>query len=195
MDISFFESPAAFRDWLEANHAAAPELWVGFHKKATGRPSLTWPESVDQALCFGWIDGVRRSIDDEAYTIRFTSRKPASRWSRVNNKRFQELMALGLVRPAGVAAFERGKEANSVSYSYEAGERPGLNEDELRAFRANETAWAYFESQAPSYRRLAGFWVADAKREETRRRRLATLIEESENARRLDPMSYGRAKR
>jgi uncharacterized protein YdeI (YjbR/CyaY-like superfamily) len=172
----YFSSPAAFREWLEKHHTKSDELLVGFYKVGSGKPSLTWPESVDQALCFGWIDGVRRSVDEERYTIRFTPRKARSTWSAVNSKRVGELVAEGLMKPAGMAAFERREPARSGIYSYE--QRPRDIEPELEAkIRAGSAAaWAFLSTQAPSYRRAAQWWVISAKREATRERRLATLV-------------------
>lgn len=188
MDPIFFENPDAFRGWLAANHATAGELWVGYYKKAAGRPSLTWPESVDQALCYGWIDGIRKRIDDESYTIRFTPRRPGSIWSEVNIKRVGELTALGLMQPTGLAAFAARDEEKSRQYSYEARRQP-LAADYEATFRANEQAWAFWEAQPPSYRQAATHWVMSAKREETRQKRLATLIADSEAGRRLAMMA------
>jgi uncharacterized protein YdeI (YjbR/CyaY-like superfamily) len=182
---TFFETPGDFRAWLEQNHETESELLVGFYKKGTGRPSITWPESVAQALCFGWIDGVRRGIDDESYTIRFTPRKPSSNWSSVNIAKVAELAEQGLMAPAGHAAFERRSEAKSGIYSYERRKEARLEPDQEREFRANEEAWSFFESQPAGYRRTATHWVVSAKREETRRKRLATLIDDSANGRRL----------
>lgn len=178
MNPIFFPTPADFRAWLEANHATAGELLVGFYKKGSGRPSITWPESVDQALCFGWIDGVRRRVDDESYTIRFTPRRRGSTWSLVNTRRALELIEEGLMQPAGLAAFEARDPARTDEYSYE--NRPqGLDSPYEAQFRANAAAWAYWEAQPPHYRRGAAHWVMSAKREETRQRRLATLIADS----------------
>lgn len=178
MDIIFFKTPSEFRAWLEANHATADELFVGYYRKATGRPSMTWAESVDQALCFGWIDGIRRRIDDESYHNRFTPRRRGSTWSLVNVKRMQELIAQGLVHPAGLAAFEARDPARTGEYSYE--QRPnGLDEAFEAEFRANPDAWAYWQAQPPHYRRGSTHWVMSAKREETRARRLQTLIADS----------------
>jgi uncharacterized protein YdeI (YjbR/CyaY-like superfamily) len=185
MEPIFFETPAEFRAWLEEHHADEAELLVGFHKKGSGRPSMTWPESVDQALCFGWIDGVRRGIDEHSYTIRFTPRKPRSTWSVVNVKRAQELVEEGLMRPAGLAAFERRSEDRSGIYAYEQREEAKLDPAAEKEFRANRKAWAFFSDQAPSYRRTATHWVIRAKKEETRRRRLKTLIEDSAAGRTL----------
>lgn len=180
----FFTAPAQFRTWLEEHHANATELLVGFYRKDSGRPSLTWPESVDEALCFGWIDGVRRRIDDESYSIRFTPRRKNSTWSAVNIARAQELTRLGRMQPAGLRAFELRRADNSAIYAYENREK-GLAPAYEKEFRSSRGAWKWFNAQAPSYRRVALHWVMSAKKEETRRRRLATLIEDSKNARRL----------
>jgi uncharacterized protein YdeI (YjbR/CyaY-like superfamily) len=184
MPPTFFATPAAFRKWLEKHHAEESELLVGFHKRDSGKPSITWPESVDQALCFGWIDGVRRRIDDVSYSIRFTPRKAVSNWSAINIARVAELTTLGLMAPAGLRAFEKRREDKSAIYSYENKVRTLPPADE-KQFRANRKAWAFFTAQAPSYQRVAIYWVTSAKREETRVRRLATLIDDSANARRL----------
>jgi uncharacterized protein YdeI (YjbR/CyaY-like superfamily) len=182
---TFFATPADFRAWFEENHERASELMVGFHKKATGRPSITWPEAVDEALCFGWIDGIRRSLGDESYMIRFTPRKPRSTWSAVNIARAKELIAEGRMRPAGLAAYEARSDDRSAIYSYEQRHTAKLAPDQEREFRSNERAWAFFEAQPPSYRKTALWWVVSAKREETRARRLRTLVEDSANGRRL----------
>jgi uncharacterized protein YdeI (YjbR/CyaY-like superfamily) len=180
---TFFLTPADWRAWLEANHEMEPEILVGFYKRGSGKPSITWPESVDQALCFGWIDGVRRSLGEEAYTIRFTPRKATSTWSAANVKRFGELREAGLVAPAGVAAFERRREDRTGIYSYEDGNEAQLPEDFERRLRANAKAWEYFSARPAWYRRTAIHWVVRAKKPETRERRLATLIEDSANER------------
>ena len=185
MEPMFFETPAEFRDWLEEHHTDVAELLVGFHKKGSGRPSMTWPESVDQALCFGWIDGVRRGIDEHGYTIRFTPRKARSTWSRVNVKRAEELVEEGLMRPAGLAAFERRSDDQSGIYAYEQRKQAKLDPAAEKEFRADRKAWAFFSEQAPSYRRTATHWVISAKKEETRRKRLKTLIEDSAAGRTL----------
>jgi uncharacterized protein YdeI (YjbR/CyaY-like superfamily) len=182
---TFFAEPADFRAWLEENHERAAELWVGFHKKATARPSITWPQAVDEALCFGWIDGVRRSLGDESYMIRFTPRKPRSTWSAVNIARAKELVAEGRMRPAGLAAFEARSDDRSAIYAYEQRHDAKLAPDEEREFRANPRAWEFFQAQAPWYRKNALWWIVSAKREETRARRLRTLVEDSANGRRL----------
>jgi uncharacterized protein YdeI (YjbR/CyaY-like superfamily) len=184
MKPKFFATAAEFRRWLEKHHESADELLVGFYKTNSGRPSMTWPESVDQALCFGWIDGVRKGIDDASYTIRFTPRRPRSNWSTINTRRVAELTEAGLMHPAGLRAFEQREAKRSGIYSYES--RPKeLRADYEATFRENEAAWRYFTNEAPSYRRTAIFWVMAAKREETRLRRLATLIRDSEQGQRI----------
>jgi uncharacterized protein YdeI (YjbR/CyaY-like superfamily) len=186
---TFFAEPADFRAWLEENHEHASELWVGFHKKATGRPSITWPEAVDEALCFGWIDGIRRSLGGESYMIRFTPRKQRSTWSAVNIARVKELVAEGRMRPAGLAAFEARSEDRSAIYAYEQRHEARLTPDQERAFRANPRAWEFFQAQPPWYRKNTLWWVVSAKREETRARRLRTLVEDSANRRWLRRLS------
>ncbi|HEU0015443.1 MAG TPA: YdeI/OmpD-associated family protein [Longimicrobium sp.] len=186
----FFATPAEWRAWLEAHHASERELLVGFHKVGSGRPSITWPESVDQALCFGWIDGVRRSLGPDAYTIRFTPRKPRSTWSAVNIRRFGELREMGLVHPAGMAAWERRTEDNSGIYSYEQRHQAVLDAELEARFRADAAAWAFFQAQPPGYRATATFFVMGAKQPATRLRRLERLIADSAAGRRiteLDP--------
>jgi uncharacterized protein YdeI (YjbR/CyaY-like superfamily) len=184
VDPVFFATPDDMREWLEANHERQSGALVGFYKKDSGTPSITWPESVDEALCFGWIDGVRKNRDGSSYTIRFTPRKPRSFWSQVNIKRAEELIAQGRMRPAGLAAFEARVEDRSRVYSYEQG-GPQLGEPFAARFRANPKAWDFFRSQAPSYQRACSWWVVSAKREETRDRRLAQLIEYSERGLRI----------
>jgi uncharacterized protein YdeI (YjbR/CyaY-like superfamily) len=180
----FFDSPAAFRRWLEAHSATETELWAGYYKRATGRPSMTWPESVDQALCYGWIDGLRRSLGEDAYTIRFTPRKRGSNWSAVNIARVGELAALGLMMPAGLAAFAARDDERSRVYSYER-EKAALEPEQEGRLRADPDAWRFWEAQQPSYRRVAAWWVVSAKRPETRERRLQQLIAESAAGRRI----------
>jgi uncharacterized protein YdeI (YjbR/CyaY-like superfamily) len=180
---TFFATPEEFRAWLEENHEAVGELWVGFHKKASGKPSITWSESVDQALCFGWIDGVRRSLDDTSYAIRFTPRRPRSTWSAVNVKKMEELKRSGQMRPAGLAAFEARSDDRTAIYAYEQRDEPKLPDEFERRFRADRAAWEFFQSQAPWYRRTATRWVTGAKKEETRDRRLATLVDDSREGR------------
>jgi uncharacterized protein YdeI (YjbR/CyaY-like superfamily) len=177
MEPTFFATPADFRAWLERHHESDGELIVGFHKRGSGRPSITWAEAVDQALCFGWIDGVRRRIDDTSYSIRFTPRKARSTWSAVNIKRMKELVDQGLAAPAGRAAFERRTDDRSATYSYEQRRTAELEPDQDRRLRADQRANAFFEAQPPSYRRAAIHWVTSAKKPETRERRLQQLIE------------------
>jgi uncharacterized protein YdeI (YjbR/CyaY-like superfamily) len=184
MKPTFFATPEDFRRWLERHHDKKDELLVGFWKKDSGKPSMTWPESVDEALSFGWIDGVRRRIDDESYSIRFTPRRRGSIWSAVNIRRATELGRLGRMAPAGLRAFEARDEKKSAIYTYEKPPAEFAPADE-KTFRANTKAWAYFTAQPPGYRRLATGWVTGAKKEETRARRLAQLIADSANGRRL----------
>lgn len=169
------------------------ELSIGFRKKATGKPSITYQQALDQALCFGWIDGVRRRIDDASYTIRFTPRKARSIWSAVNRARYAELLAAGKVAPAGEAAFARHDPKRAPSYSFENEERP-LDEEHESTFRASTKAWKFFHDQAPSYQRAARWWIRSAKRPETRARRLALLIEDSAHGRRLSQFSRPKKK-
>jgi len=184
MKPTFFAAPAAFRRWLEKNHEKAAELLVGFYKKDSGKPSITWPESVDEALCFGWIDGIRRRIDDVSYSIRFTPRRRGSIWSAVNIRRATELSKQGLMSPAGLRAFEARDEKKSATYSYENRPRALAPEYEKR-FRANKKAWEYWTAQPPGYRRLITYWVMEAKKDETRERRIATLIADCAAGRRV----------
>lgn len=185
-DVIFFASPAEFRQWLHENHDKATELLVGYYKKGTGKPSMTWQESVDQALAYGWIDGVRKSIDDKSYKIRFTPRKARSTWSNVNIKRVGELTEQGLMHPAGLKAFEQRAGERSGIYAFEQpDEASKLSDEEEKQFRTNERAWAYFQQEAPHYQRGARWWVVSAKKPETRQKRLAQLIEDSEHERRI----------
>jgi uncharacterized protein YdeI (YjbR/CyaY-like superfamily) len=187
---AFYATPDAWRAWLEAHHAGEREHWVGFHKRNTSPQapeSITWPEAVDQALCFGWIDGIRRRVDETSYAIRFTPRKRTSRWSMVNVRRVGELREAGLMRPAGIAAFEaRSAEG---TYSYEQRDAAAFDPHRERRLRANAAAWAFFSAQPPWYRRTATHWVMSAKREETRDRRLARLIEDSAAGRPTGPLA------
>jgi uncharacterized protein YdeI (YjbR/CyaY-like superfamily) len=171
----FFDSAADFRAWLERHHKASSELWVGLHKRSSAKKGITYREALDEALCFGWIDGLTRSIDEARYTIRFTPRKPKSNWSLVNIKRVGELMTAGRMAAAGLEAFERRDEKKSGYYSYEARSRP-LDSAYQRRLKANRKAWSFFQAQAPWYRRTTSYWVMSAKKEETRVRRLAALI-------------------
>ncbi len=183
MKPKFFATPAAWREWLEKYHVDQKELLVGFYKKASGKPSITWPDSVDGALSFGWIDGVRRRIDDVSYGIRFTPRRPRSIWSSVNIKRVEELTRLGLMRPAGILAFEARQEDRSGIYSFEQ-QSIQFEREQERRFRANASAWKFFQAQTSTYRRVATWWVISAKREETKVKRLDRLIDDSRHGRR-----------
>ena len=187
MEPTFFATPEEFRRWLRKHHRSAAELLVGFYKKGSGRPSITWPESVDEALCFGWIDGIRRTIDDESYTIRFTPRRKGSIWSNVNTRRAQELIEEGRMQPAGLCAFEARDPARTGIYSFER-ETAQFDVGMERRFKANRKAWEFFTSQPPGYRRLATHFVISAKRDETRARRLERLINDSAAGRRLAMM-------
>ncbi len=176
----FFATPAEFREWLEKNHAQELEIAVGFYKRDSGKPSITWPESVDAALSYGWIDGVRHAIDEFSYRIRFTPRKPTSTWSAVNVKRVAELKKLGLMRAPGIRAFEARKENKTGVYAYEQRHNSRLPPAYEKKFRANKKAWAFFQSQPPWYQRTASYRVISAKQEATREKRLAHLIRDSE---------------
>ena len=189
----FFATPADFRRWLDANHATAAELWVGFHKKETGRPSITWPESVVEALCVGWIDGLRRGHGADAYVIRFTPRKATSTWSAINVATMERLLAEGRVNDAGRAAYERRKPAKSGIYSYENRNAATLDRDSEREFRANANAWRWFEAAPASYRKTAIWLVISAKKPETRARRLAQLIAHSARGERIPALTPRRA--
>lgn len=186
-NVIFFESTEELREWLLAHGDSETELWVGFHRKATGRPSLSWPQVVDQALCFGWIDGIRKSIDAGSFTNRLTPRKKGSTWRSVNIKRFGELKGEGLVQPTGLRAFEARDPSKSEIYSYEQRDAT-LDADSEARLRANQEAWAFFHAQPPSYRKPAIWWVISAKKDETRRRRLETLIDDSAAGRRIGPL-------
>ncbi len=182
--ILFFSSRAKLRSWFRKNHAGANELWVGFFKKGSGKPSITWPEAVDEALCVGWIDGIRKSLDENRYVNRFTPRKPSSTWSAINIARVRALEVEGRMHPAGRKAFDARKENRSGIYSYEQRQArlPTLYE---RRLRKNPPAWRFFHAQPPSYRKAACWWVVSAKKEETRAKRLGRLIELSARGRRI----------
>jgi uncharacterized protein YdeI (YjbR/CyaY-like superfamily) len=182
--IKYFKSPKDFREWLKKNHASTQELWVGYCKKSSGRPSMTWPESVDEALCFGWIDGIRKSVDDFRYTIRFTPRRRGSIWSAVNIKRALELCDSGLMQAPGMTAFDARKENKSGIYSYEQ-RSANLDTPYEKRLRQNKAASDFFYAQPPSYRKAIGWWVVSAKQEPTRLKRLEKLIRESARRKRL----------
>jgi uncharacterized protein YdeI (YjbR/CyaY-like superfamily) len=181
----FFAEPAAFRAWLEKHHQTKCEQCVGFHRKASGRPSITWPEAVDEALCFGWIDGLRKTIAAESYKIRFTPRRPASNWSAVNIRRMKELMREGRVRPAGRKAFQKRVPERSGIYSYENRKSATLSDAAVKLFRAQSAAWEFFQHQPASYRQTAIWWTISAKRAQTRHDRLRKLIALSKAGRRI----------
>ncbi|MGZ3867339.1 MAG: YdeI/OmpD-associated family protein [Bacteroidia bacterium] len=176
---TFFAKPSDFRKWLQRNHKKETELLVGFYKVGSGKQSMTWPQSVDEALCFGWIDAIRRTIDEESYSIRFTKRKPNSIWSIVNIKKVEALAKKGLVRPAGLEAFKQRTESKSGIYSHEK-EAGKLSSKYERDLKANKKAWNYFQSLAPGYKKLSVHWVMDAKQEATQLKRLKELISDCE---------------
>jgi len=188
MKPTFFPSPPDWRAWLEQHHDKHQELWVGFYKRSSGKPSITWPEAVDGALCFGWIDGVRKSLDETSYVIRFTPRRRRSIWSALNIKRVGELNALGLMRPQGVQAFER-RTTNSGIYAYEQRKTTSLRGRYEKTFRANQSAWKFFQARPAWYRKTSSWWVMSAKKEQTRRKRLARLIEDSEHGRTIPQLT------
>jgi len=180
----FFRTPTHFETWLQKNHATATELWVGFYKKDSGKPSITWPESVDQALCFGWIDGIRKRIDEISYQIRFTPRRRGSIWSAINIKRADELVRQKQMRPSGFKAFASRIENKSGIYSYEQ-RSTELTEPYAQLLKKNKSAWNFFKIQSPSYRKMMGWWIISAKREQTRMARLGKLISASAKGKRL----------
>ena len=184
MKLRFFRTPADFRKWLEKHHGSRRELWVGFYKTGSGRASITWPESVDEALCVGWIDGLRKSVDAGSYTIRFSPRRPTSIWSAVNIKRARELTAQGRMRPAGLQAFAKRKEYRSGIYSYEQ-RSATLVEPYAARLKKNRAAWKFFRAQPPYYQKTMNWWVVSAKREATRLKRLKRLEEDSGRGRRV----------
>jgi uncharacterized protein YdeI (YjbR/CyaY-like superfamily) len=182
---TFFAESRAFRSWLEKNHRTASELLVGFHKRGSRIPSITWPEAVDQALCYGWIDGIRKRIDDQRYSIRFTPRRPSSTWSSVNINRVAALKAEGLMQPAGLEAFGRRSEKRSGVYSYERQKTLTFSEADVKKLQANRKAWTFLQAQPPSYRHLVTYWISSAKKPETHENRLVKLIDASAAGRRL----------
>jgi uncharacterized protein YdeI (YjbR/CyaY-like superfamily) len=184
----FFKTPRELREWMNANHATARELLIGFYKKASGKPSVVYQEALDEALAVGWIDGLRKNLTADSYTIRFTPRSATSFWSQVNIARVKELIAQDRMRKPGLAAFEQRDESRARQYSYER-DASAFERAQLDQFKADKKAWAFFEVQPPGYRKLAAFYVTSAKKEETRARRLATVIELSHNGRRLDLMT------
>ncbi len=189
MEPTTFATPEDFRRWLEQHHDTRTELWVGFYRKATGKPSMTWAQAVDEALCFGWIDGKTKRVDETRWMIRFSPRRKGSVWSRRNIARVEELTAAGRMHPAGVRAFEARREDRSGIYSYEQRHRAVFPPEYERRFRATREAWAWFEAKPPSYRQAAIRWVMTAKKEETRERRLGRLIEASAAGRTVPPLT------
>ena len=187
-DVTHFVSSAAFRDWLREYHSRRGELWVGYWKKSTRRPSITWEESVDEALCFGWIDGIRKRVDEDAYTIRFTPRRASSTWSRRNIDRYKALEAAGRIESTGAAAYERRTEENSGRYSFEQKTAATLSDDYLARLKSDDQAWADWQSRPAGYRRQVAHWIMSAKRESTRARRLAALIEDCSAGRKVKPL-------
>lgn len=189
MTPTFFATPAELRKWFERHHASEKELLVGYYKVGSGKPSITWPESVDEALCFGWIDGVRRSLGEEAYCIRFTPRKTTSIWSKINVDRVKALKKEGRMTAAGLKAFAARKDGTD-GYSFERIKEAALSAADERKLRANKKAAAYFDAQAPWYRRTALHWVTSAKKEETRARRLEQLIAACAEGRPVPPLRH-----
>jgi uncharacterized protein YdeI (YjbR/CyaY-like superfamily) len=179
MEPLFFATTEELRAWFEANHDKLQEQWIGYYKKSSGKQSITWQESVDVALCFGWIDGIRKSIDSESYMNRFTPRRKNSNWSEVNIKRVEELTRMGLMHPNGLKAFEARKESKSGVYSFEQRDKPQFDDESLALFQANSAAWEYFQRSSPSYQKAAIWWVVSAKKPETRQKRLRQLIEDA----------------
>lgn len=188
MKPTFFATRRGLRAWLDEHHDTDTELWVGLHKKGSGRPSITWSEVVDEALCFGWIDGIRRGIDDQSYMNRLTPRKPDSNWSEVNIRRVQELTRQRRMRAAGLKAFRERREDKTATYSYEQRHQAKLDPAQERRFRSKKRAWEWFQTQPKGYRTNAVYWVMSAKRPETRERRLDTLIGDSAKGRRIPPL-------
>ena len=188
MKPKFFKSQADFRKWLEKNHAKQTELFIGFYKKNSGKPSVTYPEALDEALCFGWIDGVRRRIDEDSYLQRFTPRRPSSIWSNVNVRHVERLTKLGRMAPAGLTAYQQRNPKRTGIYSFENRPRE-LAPAYEKKFRANKKAWQFFEQQPPSLKRTCIFWIMSAKQEETRLRRLDSLIESSAKGERRGEMT------
>ena len=190
-DVRFFATPGELRDWFDANHETADELWLGYYRKSTGRPSVDWSQAVDEALCVGWIDGVRRSVDDATFVQRFTPRRKGSTWSAVNVAKVAALIEEGRMRPAGTAAFAARSDANTAIYSYEQPDAAFTVDEEAR-FQADAAAWADWQGRPPSYRRAVTHWVTSAKQAATRARRLETLIADSAAGQKVGPMRWSR---
>jgi uncharacterized protein YdeI (YjbR/CyaY-like superfamily) len=195
MKPTYFRTPAEFRAWLKEHHATEDELWVGVYKKGSGIPSITWSEAVDEALCYGWVDGIRRGVDERRFMNRFTPRKPSSNWSEVNIRRVEELTRQRRMRAPGRKAFEARQARKAGTYFYEQRYEVELSPDLDRRFRASKRAWAWFQDQPAAYRSLALYWVMSAKKPETRERRLSTLIEDSAGGQRVPPLRRPTPKR
>ena len=190
-DVTFFETTEELRDWFDANHGTAADLWVGYHRKATGRPTITWSQAVDEALCVGWIDGIRKRLDETSSVQRFTPRRKGSTWSAINVAKVAALTAEGRMRPAGLAAFAARTDANTAIYSYER-DAAAFSDEELARFRAVPAAWADWDRRPPSYRKAVTHWVTSAKGAETRARRLEVLIADSAAGEKIRPMRWSR---
>ncbi len=190
-DVEFFETAAEFHKWLAKNHDKVDVRWVGFYKVDTEKPSITWPQSVDQALCFGWIDGLRKKIDDDAYKVRFTPRRPGSKWSAKNLARVKRLIADHRMQPPGLREYEKRKK-ETADYSYEERKDAKLTLEYEKRFKTNKAAWNFLQEQAPWYRRTAAHWVMAAKKEQTRLRRLQQLIDHSAARRAIPPLAPGK---
>ena len=191
MKLVFFPTQKDMRKWFEKNYKKENELFAGFYKISSGKPSVTWSQSVDEALCFGWIDGIRRSVDEESYCIRFTPRNPKSNWSAVNIKKVEELIKHGLMKPEGLALFNLRQEKKSKVYSYE---NPTVTFDKSykRKFKTNKQAWMFFQSMAPTYQKITTRWVMSAKQEETRLKRLEELMRDCASGKKIKALSYGK---
>jgi uncharacterized protein YdeI (YjbR/CyaY-like superfamily) len=193
MKPTFFKGQNELRNWFEKNHNKEKEIWVGFYKKDSGKANYTWSQSVDQALCFGWIDGIRKSIDENSYMIRFTPRNPKSNWSTINIKKIKELTKLGLMDPAGVEAYKKREDKRSEVYSFEQ-DKVKLSKKYELIFKSNKRAWKFFQSLPPSTKKPSIWWLMSAKKEETKLRRLDILIKSSEKEEKIPPLRLGKKK-
>jgi uncharacterized protein YdeI (YjbR/CyaY-like superfamily) len=193
MKPTFFKGQNELRNWFEKNHNKEKEIWVGFYKKDSGKANYTWSQSVDQALCFGWIDGIRKSIDENSYMIRFTPRNPKSNWSTINIKKIKELTKLGLMDPAGVEAYKKREDKRSEVYSFEQ-DNVKLSKKYELIFKSSKKAWKFFQSLPPSTKKPSIWWVMSAKKEETKLRRLDILIKSSEKEEKIPPLRLGKKK-
>jgi uncharacterized protein YdeI (YjbR/CyaY-like superfamily) len=191
MKPTFFKDQNELRKWFEKNHDKEKEIWVGFYKKDSGKANFTWSQSVNQALCFGWIDGLRKSIDEDSYMIRFTPRNPKSNWSAINIKKINELTKLGLMHPAGVEEFKKRESKRSEVYSFEQNKVKLSKKYELK-FKSNKKAWEFFKSLPPSTKKPSIWWVMSAKKEETQLKRLDILIKSSEKREKIPPLNIGK---